>query len=78
MTQAEMRAALQVGPDWCLMWAGVHTLKDVTHICAGLHGPGGLYVCDWVTLRYGPTKLAGVEAAVCLRCRVAWVRAVGC
>ncbi len=77
MTQATVRKATGLGPDWHLIWAGADPLPSVQHLCGGLYGPGGTYVSEYVRLRYEATGTPGIEAAWCERCRVAWVRAAG-
>ena len=74
MTQDEMRRALGVGQDWRLIWAGADALPTVEHLCGGIDGPGGTYASEAVLLEYVSTPTPGIEAAPCLRCRVAWVR----
>jgi hypothetical protein len=74
MTQDEMRAALAVGAEWNLLWCGTGPLPSVGHLGGGLHGPGGTYRSEPMTLSYDLTRAAGIKAARCERCRTAWVR----
>ncbi len=76
MTQGEMCAALQVDPEWSVLWSGADRLRAVEHWCVGLYGPGGTYTSETVLLPYRATETPGIEAARCERCRVAWVRRV--
>ena len=76
MTQAELRQALNLGPEWEAIWTGANPLDSHQHLCGGLYGPGGTYQSEWMTPTYRPTGRSGIEAAWCERCRVAWVRAV--
>jgi hypothetical protein len=41
MTNAEMRAALNLGPEWQVIWTGANPLDSHQHLCGGLYGPGG-------------------------------------
>ncbi len=63
MIQAEMRAALAVGPEWEVIWCGPDPLPTVEHWCGGLYGPGGTYVSETRILPYARTRTPGVEAA---------------
>ena len=77
MTQPERQAALGLGPEWIVIWEGHHALPELAHLCGGLSGPGGTYESGYLRLRYEATGIPGIEAAVCARCRKAWVRGVG-
>jgi hypothetical protein len=77
MTPAEMRAALNFGPEWQVIWMGADPRDAFDHDCGGLYGPGGTYVSEWVHLPYLATHTPGVQAARCERCRIAWVPAMG-
>ena len=76
MNQDELHRILGVGPGWRVIWEGAHSLPEVQHSCGGLYGPGGTYVSEYRRLTYTPTRMPGIEAAICERCREAWVRAV--
>jgi hypothetical protein len=75
LTQAQMREATGLGAEWQLIWAGPDPFAENEHLCTGLYGPGGTYRSEWVRVRYEPTGTAGVQAAKCERCKIAWVRA---
>jgi len=76
LTQAQMREATGVGPEWQVIWTGADPLADHEHLCTGLYGPGGTYRSEWARAPDAPTGILGVQAAKCERCRIAWVRAV--
>jgi len=70
-----MLRATGLGPEWQVIRTGCNALRDLEHLCGGLHGPGEAHVSEYVRLRYETTGTPGIEAARCERCREAWVRA---
>ena len=77
MTQAALRAALKLGPDWTMQWAGDVPREAIVHLCGGLYGPDGAYVSEYLKLAFQPTGRPGLEVAFCERSREAWVRTTG-
>ena len=47
MTDAEMRHALNLGPEREVLWSGPDPSDSYQHLCGGLHGPGGTYPSGW-------------------------------
>ncbi len=76
LTQAQMREATGLGPEWHVVWAGPDPFAEREHLCGGFMGPKGTSRSEWVRVRFAPTRTPGVQAAQCERCRVAWVRAL--
>ena len=76
MTDAEMRGALDLGPEWTLIWAEAQRGETVQHLCSGMYGPDHTYFIEYVDLPFQPIGRPGLEVAFCARCREAWVRAV--
>ena len=76
MTEAELRQATGLGPEWRLIWAGADPVAAGDHLCGCLAALGSTGGGAWVRLRYAPTATPGIEAAQCDQCRTAWVRSV--
>ena len=76
LTQAQMREATGLGPEWRLTWLGPAPVDEREHLCSAPTGPEGTYRGEWVRVRYVATRTPGVQVAKCERCRTAWVRAV--
>ncbi len=63
-----IRLALKLDRDWRIV-VEPERADEVEHLCAGLPGPGGMPLSDWIILRSELTEDGRWRVARCARCK---------
>ncbi len=63
-----IRLALKLDRDWRIV-VEPERADEVEHLCAGIPGPGGLPLSDWIILRSELTEDGRWRVARCARCK---------